>query len=142
VRIVVDTNVWVSGLLWRGRPWELLCLAEAGHLTLCTTPTILEELFDVLSYDRFQSRLHQLGINPAELIGYAMNLATIFEVPASDPIVLADPEDDVFLWCAEAADVAYVVSGDHHLLDLRSHAGIHTITVHDFLTREFPDEAG
>jgi predicted nucleic acid-binding protein len=105
-------------------------------------PTILEELFDVLSYDRFQSRLHQLGINPAELIGYAMNLATIFEVPASDPIVLADPEDDVFLWCAEAADVAYVVSGDHHLLDLRSHAGIHTITVHDFLTREFPDEAG
>jgi predicted nucleic acid-binding protein len=82
----------------------LLCLAEAGDLTLCTTPTILDELFDVLSYERLRPRLEQLGITPAELIGYAMDLASIFEVPEGDPPVLADPDDDVFLWCAQAAE--------------------------------------
>jgi predicted nucleic acid-binding protein len=35
VRIVIDTNVWVSGLLWRGMPWKLLCLAEEGEVELC-----------------------------------------------------------------------------------------------------------
>ena len=139
MRIVIDTNVWVSGLLWQGAPWELLCLAEAGDLTLCTSPAILDELFDVLSYERLQSRLDQLGVTPAELIGYAMNLASIFEVPEGDPVVLADPDDDAFLWCAQAAEAAYLVTGDRHLLDLGMHASIPIITIRDFLMREFPD---
>lgn len=77
MRIVIDTNVWVSGLLWQGIPWELLRLAEAGKVTLCTTPGILSELADVLAYERIQSRLGQLGLTSAELIGYAMNLASV-----------------------------------------------------------------
>jgi hypothetical protein len=140
MRIVIDTNVWVSGLLWQGAPWQLLCLAEAGHLTLCTTPTILDELFDVLSHKRLRSRLELLDVTPAELVGYAMNLASIFEVPEGDSIVLADPDDDVFLWCGLAAEAAYIVSGDHHLLDLGVHAGIPIVTIRDFLMRVFPEQ--
>jgi putative PIN family toxin of toxin-antitoxin system len=140
VRIVIDTNVWVSGLLWRGAPWELLRLAEAGRVTVCTTPGILAELADVLSYPRFQPRLDQLGLTPDDLVGYAMGLASLFEVPEGDTIVVADPDDDVFLRCAQAAEATYVVSGDHHLLDLGTHAGIAIFTVRDFLARDFPEE--
>jgi len=64
VRIVIDTNVWVSGVLWKGGPWELLCLAEAGRLILCTTPEILAELAEVLTYERLQQRLDELGLTP------------------------------------------------------------------------------
>jgi putative PIN family toxin of toxin-antitoxin system len=141
VRIVIDTNVWVSGLLWRGAPWELLRLAEKGSLTLCTTPEILSELADVLSYERIRHRVDQLGLTPAELVGYAMNLASLFEIAEGDSIVLADPDDDRFIWCAQAAKASHIVSGDHHLLDLGSFAGIQIVTVREFMDQEFPEES-
>ena len=140
MRIVIDTNIWVSGLLWRGMPWKLLCLAEEGEVELCITPSMLVELAEVLSYERLQPRLQQLGLTPAEPVAYALNLASVFEVPEGDPIVVADPDDDIFLRCAVVADAIYVVSGDSHLLDLGEYAGIPIITVRDFFTKEFPDQ--
>jgi len=139
VRIVIDTNVWVSGLLWRGAPWQVLSLAENGRIVLCTAPAILAELADVLSHERLQARLDQLGVTVTDLLGYAMSLASLFDVPEGVVIVVADPDDDVFLRCAQVAEASYVVSGDHHLLDLRMHAGIPIVTVRDFLAREFAD---
>lgn len=142
MRIVIDTNVWVSGLLWRGMPWKLLCLAEVGEVELCIAPSMLVELAEVLSYERLQPRLQQLGLTPEELVAYALNLASVFEVPEGDPIVVADPDDDVFLRCATAASATCVVSGDHHLLDLGGYAGIPILTIRDFFTKEFPDQIG
>lgn len=141
LRIVIDTNIWVSGLLWREMPWRLLCLAEAGEIELCVAPSMLVELAEVLLYERLQPRLEQLGLLPSELVAYAMSLASVFEVPEGDPIVVADPDDDVFLRCAVAADVTCVISGDHHLLDVGTYAGIPILTIRDFLTQEFPEEA-
>ena len=141
MRIVIDTNIWVSGLLWRGMPWKLLCLAEAGKVELCMAPAMLDELAKVLSYERLQPRLEQLGLTSAELVAYAMDLASIFEVPEGPPIVVADPDDDVFLRCAVVADATCVVSGDNHLLDLGEYAGIPIITIRDFLAKEFPEQA-
>ena len=140
MRVVIDTNVWVSGLLWRGMPWKLLCLAEAGEVELCITPSMLVELAEVLSYERLQPRLQQLGLTPEELVAYALSLASVFEAPGGDPIVVADPDDDIFLRCAIVAGAAYVVSGDHHLLDLGGYAGIPILTIRDFFTKEFPDQ--
>jgi len=121
-------------------PWKLLCLAEAGEVELCITPSMLVELAEVLSYERLQPRLQQLGLTPEELVAYALSLASVFEVPEGDPIVVADPDDDVFLRCAIVAGAAYVVSGDHHLLDLGGYAGIPILTIRDFFTKEFPDQ--
>jgi len=138
VRIVVDTNIWVSSLLWRGMPWKLLYLTEAGEIELCMAPSMLVELAEVLSCKRLQPRLEQLGLVPAELVAYVMNLASIFEVPEGPPIVAADPDDDVFLRCAVAASAACVVSGDNHLLDLGAYADIPILTVRDFLAKKLP----
>ena len=106
MRIVIDTNVWVSGLLWRGAPWQVLRLAEAGRLALCAAPAILAELADVLSHERLQARLDQLGLTQDDLVGYAMSLASLFDVPEGDTLVLADPDDDVFLRRARAAEAS------------------------------------
>ena len=142
MRLVIDTNLWVSGLLWKGRPWELLRLAEAGEIDLCMAPVMIEELAQVLAYEKLQPRLEQLNLSAADLLTYAIDLASVFQVPEMDAaIVQADPEDDVFLLCAVVAGAAYVVSGDHHLLDLEEYADIPILTVHGFLDREFPQEA-
>jgi putative PIN family toxin of toxin-antitoxin system len=119
-------------------PWKLLRLAEAGEIELCVVPSMLVELGKVLSYARLQPRLEQLGLTPSELVAYAMSLASIFEVPEGDSIVIADPDDDVFLHCAVVANAVCVVSGDHHLLDLNEYAGIPILTIRDFLSKEFP----
>jgi len=137
---VIDTNIWVSGLLWRGMPWKLLGLAEAGEVELCIAPSMLVELAEVLSYERLQPRLEQLELTPEELVAYALSLASVFEVSEGDPIVVADPDDDVFLRCAAVAGVVCVVSGDRHLLDLGGYAGIPILTVRDFFAKEFPDQ--
>jgi putative PIN family toxin of toxin-antitoxin system len=121
-------------------PWNVLRLAEEGRIVLCITPSMLDELNDVLNYERLQPRLEQLGFLPAELIAYVLNLATVFEVEMSDedPIVMADPDDDIFLHCAVAASVVYVVSGDRHLLDLGTYSDVPILSVRDFLAQEFP----
>jgi len=142
VRIVIDTNIWVSGLLWRGLPWQLLRLAEQGAFDVCMAPAMLTELAEVLAYEHLQPRLAELRLNPAELVAYAMNLATVFEVMAeSAPIVTADPDDDVVIRCAVIARADYIVSGDRHLLNLGEYASIPILTVHDFLDRLPPPTA-
>jgi len=135
VRIVIDTNLWVSGLLWRGAPWELLRLAEAGQVEICLAPSMLAELAQVLAYEKFRPRLAQLGLTISELVAYVLNLASVFELPEGKTIVTADPDDDVFLRCAVAAGAAFVVSGDHHLLDMGNYSGIPILTVRDFFDR-------
>jgi putative PIN family toxin of toxin-antitoxin system len=108
----------VSGLLWKGLPWKLLRLAEQKKLELCAAAPILDELYEVLSYDRLQPRLQQLSLTSEELVAYVLELASVFDVPVGDPVVTADPDDDVSLHCAVTAGAAYVVSGGQHLLEL------------------------
>jgi putative PIN family toxin of toxin-antitoxin system len=119
-------------------PWELLRLAEAGEVELCMATAMLVELAEVLSYERFQPRLEQISLTPAELMAYVISLASIFDVPEGDPIVTDDPDDDVFIHCAIAAGAGYLVSGDHHLLDLGEYADIPILTVREFLAQVFP----
>jgi putative PIN family toxin of toxin-antitoxin system len=140
VRLVIDTNIWISGLLWRGMPWELLRLAEKGQIVLCMSPAILDELSEVLHYARLQPRLEQVGLVPSEFVAYVMNLTAMFEVqsPGKEPIVTADPDDDIFLLCAAVAGATYIISGDHHLLELEEYVDIPILTIRDFLDQEFP----
>ena len=139
MRVVIDTNLWISGLLWRGLPNKLLRQAEAGHIELCMTPAMLSELAEVLEYARLAPRLAQLGLTPSELLTFATSLVTLFEDADGMRLVQADPDDDVFLHCAARVGAAYVVSGDRHLLNLEQYADIPILTVHAFLAREFPN---
>jgi putative PIN family toxin of toxin-antitoxin system len=139
VRIVIDTNIWISGLLWRGLSWNLLRLAEADQVELCMAPAMLVELAEVLSYKRLQPRLEQLDLTSSELLAYAANLASFFEVPEGDPVVTADPDDDVFVHCAVAAGADFIVPGDRHLLDLGHHADIPILAIREFISQAFPD---
>ncbi len=143
MRLVLDTNLWISGLLWRGLPWRLLRLAEQGVVELCSTPPMLAELAEVLAYPKLAPRLQQLGLTATELTERAANLASIWETPevAGPPIVAADPDDDIFLHCASGAHADYILSGDGHLLDLGEYAGIPIVTVRDFFAGEFPELA-
>jgi putative PIN family toxin of toxin-antitoxin system len=100
-------------------------------------PAMLNELEKVLSYERFQPRLNQLELVPSEMVAYAMHLASIFEALEGDPIVVADPNDDVFLRCALVAGADYVISGDRHLLNLGKYGHVSILSASDFLVQVF-----
>ena len=135
MRVVIDTNVWVSGLLWRGPARTVIHLAEQGRVVLFMSPPMLEELTVVLDYTRFQPRLDQLGLRAVDLITHVLGLVTMIDRPASrSRIVMEDPDDDMFLHCATAVGARAVVSGDNHLLSLGCHEGIPIITVREFLS--------
>lgn len=68
MRIVVDTNTVLSGLLWQGPPRRLLDLARARQITLCTSQTLLAELAEVIARDKFTHRVRAAGLSAAELV--------------------------------------------------------------------------
>lgn len=138
MRIVIDTNIWVSGLLWRGKPWQLLRLAEDGKVKICIAYQMLLELTEVLAYPQFQERLDALGLTPQQLAAFALSLSSPVEVSREGtPIIEDDPDDDIFLLCAIAAGASCVVSADSHLLKLGTYRSVKILTIDEFLLQEF-----
>ena len=128
MRVVADTNIVVSGLMWRGNPRRILDAARAGDIKLFTTATLLAELEDVLGREKFAGRLSSAGVTPHDLVlGYAA-LATVIEPAEIVPVILADPDDDAVIACAAAARCQVIVSGDSHLLNLKQYQDIRVFT--------------
>jgi putative PIN family toxin of toxin-antitoxin system len=129
-RVVFDTNILISGLLWRGKPYQCLLLARSGIVQAVYCPPMLAELTDKLrhtfgfSENRIQAVLYDLR-----------RVSTRVDVAGDLRIVAADPDDDKFIECAVAAGAAVIVSGDHHLLDLGKYGDIQILTAAEFLAR-------
>lgn len=127
VRLVLDTNTVISGLLWGGPPRKLIDLALADEVALFTSRHLLDEAADVLARPKLARRLAQIGATPADLMEAYRQLATEIAAPPLGTPVCDDPDDDHVLACALAAQATVIVSGDDDLLRLGSYSGI-TIT--------------
>lgn len=124
MRLVLDTNIVISALLWHGAPRRLLHYAYSDLVQLYTSLPLLIELDEVLRRNKFQVRLQRAQVTTNDLVlGYAA-LATTVEPMAIPPMILSDPDDDNVLACALAAQAEVVVSGDGHLLQLGAYATI------------------
>ena len=135
MRVVADTNVVVSGLLWHGPSRELLNLARHGTVELFTSGTLLAELEEVLQREKFLKRLAAAQIQPHDLVtGYAA-LATVIQPAQIAPVVLRDPDDDAVIACAVTAAATTIVSGDDDLLALKKHQEIEIVKVAEFVAR-------
>jgi uncharacterized protein len=127
VRLVLDTNTALSGLLWGGTPGRLIYAAEAGLIELASSAALLAELQGVLSREKFAKQLTRRGLTVGDIFdGYAA-LVTIVTPAAIAPIAARDPADDQVLAAALAAQADLIVSGDAHLLDLKSFQGIEIV---------------
>lgn len=142
IHVVLDTNVWVSGLLWRGAPWQVLRLAEEGQITIWAAAAIMQEVQDTLQYPRLQPRRLTLGLEVADLVAHALALTSLVDVTDIPAVVIDDPDDDIFLACAQTVAAAYLISGDRHLLALEAQKDLAIVQPHVFLAREFPRPEG
>lgn len=128
MRLVLDTNTAISGLLWHGTPGKLIDAARARSVSLCTSAALLAELRGVLAREKFAKQLETRGLNAIEVFdGYAA-LTAIIAPAIIQPTIVNDPSDDAVLACALGAKAEIIVSGDRHLLDLKEHRGIRVVT--------------
>jgi putative PIN family toxin of toxin-antitoxin system len=133
MRTIADTNTVISGLLWHGAPRSVLDAARTGQIALFTTAALLAELEDVLLREKFVQRLTQVNLTARDMVlGYAA-LTTIVETVSIGPVILDDPDDDEVLACAIAANAKVIVSGDSHLLDLKTYQDIRILSAGDLL---------
>jgi putative PIN family toxin of toxin-antitoxin system len=119
VRIVLDTNVAVSALLWRGTAYQLLqAIRHRPGAQIYSSPALLAELLEVLSRPFAVKRLALIGRAAREVLADYVEAVELVEPSAVPRVVPDDADDDQVLTAALAAQVDLIVSGDRHLLDL------------------------
>jgi uncharacterized protein len=133
-RIVLDTNVVISGLLWRGTPHQVLKAVYKGDFIAFASIPLLDELNRTLSTPKLKRNLISTGYTPEELRDLYESFINIV-VPAhlDEIIVTADPTDDIVIHTALAASASFIITGNHHLLDLLSYSGITILSPSNFL---------
>lgn len=134
MRVVIDTNVLVSALLYeRSLPYQLVVSWRQGRFTLLTSTEQLDELRRVTRYPKIRARL-----TPA-LAGRLINdLKAVADIFATLPevSVCRDPWDNYLLATIEAGHADILITGDKaDLLSLGSHAGADIVTVRQSLER-------
>ena len=130
MRVVLDTNVIVSGLNFPGNERLVLELALRGRFELCVSPFILEEVAGVLvrkfawTEERSAQALRALG-----------DAATVVEPCRLPEMIEGGHADNRILECAVEVSADYLVTGDRrHLLPLEEHQGARIVNAPRFLS--------
>lgn len=139
-RIVVDTNVLMGGLIAPGKAsGRVLDLWLEGRVEAVISPAVREEYQKIFSRMRFGPRRDVA--RREETLRRLLSSEHLREVhpPRRLRVVAGCPADDRLIECAVTGGAGYIVSQDHHLLDVGEYEGVRMMTARDFLGREFPD---
>ena len=135
-RVVLDTNIYISGLIFGGVPAEILAAAVAGSFILCVSDAIRDEVVSTLK-EKFQlsDDYIRAGCEPLWETALQVNPSTQLA------LVAADPDDDRILECAVDGHADIIVTGDEHLLRLLKSPPpaikhIRILTARQFLDRQ------
>jgi len=131
-RVVLDTSVFVSAVLFRGSTSRLVTLWQIGRIAVLMSADILREYARVLAYPKFKLSPEEIrAIIEQELLPYveAIRIRKVASVIADDP------SDDKFLALAAEVKADFILSGDSHMLKLGSYAGAAILTPSEFLER-------
>lgn len=133
LKVVVDTNLFVSSLISeKGSPVKLIERWKKGEFHLCISHPIIEEVFEVINRPKLKDRFRIESEVIQELKSLILERAIIslstYKVNRSP-----DPKDNIFIACALEEGADYVISGDSHLLNIKSYQGVQIIDVNTFL---------
>ncbi len=114
LRVVLDSNVYISAFLFGGHPRSILERMVSGRISGAVSTAILDEVRDVLQRPKF-------GLSDETIMALMAELQDLCEIVTPAEHVRAvkdDPDDNRILECALAAGASVIISGDSHLLAL------------------------
>ena len=129
MRIVLDTNVFISGVFFSGPPYEILKAWIDKRIQILISSEILQEYKRV--GEELQYRYPEIKIIPI-LKSFSKN-AILISAPSLPHQVCVDPDDDKFIECAVASKCKTIISGDKHLLKLTGYKGIDVLKPKQFV---------
>jgi putative PIN family toxin of toxin-antitoxin system len=127
-RVVLDTNIYISALMFGGLPGSLLDLAFLQSFVLVISPALLDELDEKLRF--------KFGVSAKDTASIRAKLESKAEIVRPDMVLHVtqdDPDNNRVLECAVKGSADYIVTGDRHLLKLGSYEAISIVTVRQFL---------
>ncbi|MEK6939005.1 MAG: putative toxin-antitoxin system toxin component, PIN family [Nanoarchaeota archaeon] len=128
-KVLLDTNILISALGWSGKPKELFRKCLDRELELITSIKQLEELHRVMNYPKFNFSEEQKDL----FLSIIMEVATFVETSGKVKRIKEDPDDDIILETALVGNAEYIISGDPHLLNIKTFTGIKIVTAAEFL---------
>ncbi|MFZ1042389.1 MAG: putative toxin-antitoxin system toxin component, PIN family [Anaerolineales bacterium] len=131
LKVIIDTNVFVSGIFFSGPPYHILKAWQTGEFELVASQEILDE------YRRVGEVLAEghPAIDLKLILNFVLEHVTIYKpLPLKEP-VCEDPDNDKFLACALASGSKIIISGDKHLLKVSGFQGIQVFKPSDFVDR-------
>ncbi|MBA3028382.1 MAG: putative toxin-antitoxin system toxin component, PIN family [Desulfobacteraceae bacterium] len=129
MKIVLDTNVFISGIFFSGPPFEILKAWKNTQFQIILTREIIEE------YQRVAESLAEKfpSIDILPIIELLSIHGTVINADDFSISISADPDDDKFIECAIASKTKIIVSGDKHLLDISGYQGVIVLKPREFL---------
>lgn len=124
LRVVADTNVIVSAMLWEGIPGKLIAAARDEEIQLFTSQALLAELADVMARKKLAKAVARTGRTAEQIWADYRRLAHRVSARTLTAQVSRDADDDHVLACALAARADLIVSGDRDLSDLKVFEGM------------------
>jgi len=127
LRVVIDTNVLVSGIVFKGNPRQVLQTVISRRIQAVSSRPLLAELAEVLGKKlKFSSpKIKQITDRLAELLEIVQ--------PRKSIQVCRDPDDNRVLEAAFAGDCDYLITGDKDLLVLKKYRSIRILTPSEFI---------
>ncbi|MBI4303922.1 MAG: putative toxin-antitoxin system toxin component, PIN family [Chloroflexi bacterium] len=130
-RVVLDTNVFISALLFEGQASAFVGLWKQGRIIPLVSAQTLKEIIRVLAYPKFDLREEEIkSIIDEDILPYVETVRITREVKG----ISSDAGDDIFLTCAVNGRAEAIISGDTHLLSLKEFEGIPISKITEFIT--------
>lgn len=130
-RVVIDTNIFISGLLKSPTNRQIIEALKKSEFTLITSPQILDELIGVIARPKFNNVITRETAE--KLIETIKTQAILVKPTRCFDVIKDDPPDNRFLEASLEAKVDFIISGDHHLISLKIFRNIPIITSAKFL---------
>ena len=129
MKVVLDTNVFVSGVFFKGPPYQILKAWREGKVAF----VISAEIFD--EYRRVAGILSRkyASLDLQKILAFIEREVDFVEAKSLPEQITNDPDDEKFIECAISCDVKIIVSGDKHLLDVSGYQGIDILTPRTFV---------
>ena len=136
LRVVMDTNVFVSGVFFSGPPYQILKAWQSGDFELVVSQEILDEyrrVGEILARER-----PKIDLNP--ILNFVIEHAKAYKSAKLKEPICEDPDDDKFFACALASESKVIISGDKHLLKVSGYGGIEVLKPREFVDRYLAQE--
>lgn len=133
IKLILDTNVLISALLFSGKLGFIEDLIERGIIVPCFIETTFRELQNALEYSKFIPALARLETSREQIIHALAEHSQVLSDPKEIPSLVPGEGDNYILAAAMAANANAIVTGDKLLLQLEQYQDIPIIRAKDLL---------